>query len=85
MGKKVPIPLRGGKDRQSDQWVENRASASAAPKVEMKRMTFDLPEDLHAKLKSIAGADRKKLTDIFRDCAEDYVRKNAKKLQGALK
>jgi len=68
-GKRVPIGLRPGAEKSVDDWVTesrvpNTPPASDAPV--MKRLTIDVPEDLHRRLKVKAATEGAKMADLVR-------------------
>lgn len=72
MGKKVAI---GGKPTTrlatADLWVESRKIEEEGRKAgEMKRLTFDIPESLHRRIKCQCAAKGVKMTDILRELLE---------------
>lgn len=66
--KKVTIgirPTRQGSSGSADQWVESReASRVAEP---MKRLTIDIPAELHRKIKGQCATRGTKMADEVRE------------------
>ncbi|XKH61902.1 hypothetical protein LG290_16575 (plasmid) [Halomonas sediminis] len=52
-----------------DAWVGSRAEN--APKEPMKRLTIDIPAELHAKLKSDCAMRGRKMADEIRDLLQE--------------
>lgn len=50
-------------------------AAQKGGKAEVKRLTIDLPPDLHKRFKLAAGADDTTMVDLVRKWIEDYVAK----------
>lgn len=75
-GKRVSIGLKPGALRSADKWVgspspaEVPASAPEAPIV-IKRLTIDVPEELHRRLKVKAAQDGVRMVDLVRRWIED--------------
>ena len=68
----------GGKPRptppDADAWVEHRGK-EAPPAIEpqvvpMKRLTIDIPQDLHRKFKMDCAAQGVKMADVIREMLE---------------
>lgn len=55
-----------------DDWVENRKTESTAKVEEMKRLTFDVPESLHRRIKSQCAVKGVKMTDELRALLEKH-------------
>ena len=73
MSKKVAF---GGKPTAKtvtpDQWVENRATPDAIKAGEMKRLTFDIPDALHRRIKSQCAVKGVKMADELRGLLEKH-------------
>lgn len=52
----------------ADQWVENRSSAADEG---VKRLTLDLPESLHRRIKAQCALDGRKMVDVIREMLEE--------------
>lgn len=66
-GKPTPKPMN------ADQWVERRSIQEAAPKAgEMKRLTFDVPDGLHRRIKSQCAVKGVKMADELRELLEKH-------------
>ena len=50
-----------------DQWVGNRQTPKTEP---TKRMTFDIPESLHTRVKSQCAIKKMKMVDVIRQLLE---------------
>lgn len=50
----------------ADAWVESRAQEGEA-KVEMKRLTIDIPESLHRRIKTQCAQNGSKIADEVRE------------------
>ena len=73
MSKKITF---GGKPATKpispDDWVENRTTeASAKAEEAMKRLTFDISESLHRRIKSQCAVKGVKMTDELRALLEE--------------
>ncbi len=70
IGKRVSIGLKPGAQKRADDWVSDSATASpeeeGVPSIIMKRLTIDIPEDLHRALKVKAATDGVKMADLVR-------------------
>ena len=55
-----------------DDWVENRKIEAPAKAEEMKRLTFDVSESLHRRIKSQCAVKGVKMTDELRALLEKY-------------
>lgn len=60
-GKPAPKPVA-----TPEQWVENRTTES------MKRLTFDISESLHRRIKSQCANNGVKMTDALRELLERH-------------
>lgn len=70
--KKVSIgdkPTRQDQTASVDQWVETRSDASEAEP--MKRLTVDIPADLHRQIKAACAMRGTKITDEVREILSD--------------
>jgi len=70
-GKRVSIGLKPGLRRRADEWVSDPATATpeeeeGPPTVVIKRLTIDVPEDLHRLLKVKAATEGVKMADLVR-------------------
>ena len=82
--KRVPIHLRPGTEKLADEWVtgEPGTAPQAAPApppsspeaeerpVAIKRLTIDVPEDLHRRLKVKAATEGVRMADLLRSWIE---------------
>lgn len=58
----------------ADKWVENRyVSKSEDPDVPMKRLTIDIPADLHTRFKVACAARGERMADVLRRLIEREV------------
>lgn len=67
-GKKVSIGLKPGVLKSVDQWVTEAPARGEPPgnEVAMKRLTIDVSEELHRKLKVKAATEGVKMADLVR-------------------
>jgi predicted HicB family RNase H-like nuclease len=75
-GKRVDIGLRPGGKKDADGWVTQSSSSDTSSREEsspaiMKRLTIDVPEDLHRQLKVKAATDGVKMADLVRGWIEE--------------
>jgi len=52
---------------EADQWVENRAAVVPEADVPTKRLTIDIPADLHRRIKSQCALRGTKIADEVRE------------------
>ncbi len=76
-GKRVQIGLKPSAQKSAEDWVtqSDQATVEETPTIVMKRLTIDVPEDLHRRLKVKAATDGMKMADMVRrwietGCAE---------------
>ena len=72
-GKKVNFGAKptANVDRAAEKWVENRAPVKEA--VETKRLTIDVPVDLHGRIKAACALKGVKMVDdINRLLVQEY-------------
>jgi predicted HicB family RNase H-like nuclease len=65
MTKKVPFGTQPAKKPQTvtaDTWVENRVTETES----IKRLTIDIPKDLHRRLKLMAASQGVNMADLVR-------------------
>ncbi len=73
IGKRVSIGLKPGVQKRADEWVSDSATAEeAAPVLPMKRLTIDIPEDLHRTLKVKAATEGVKMADLVRSWITEH-------------
>ncbi|SDO47015.1 plasmid partition protein ParG [Vreelandella arcis] len=60
-----PSAKKAAEDTAMDAWVGSRKQEP--PKEPMKRLTIDIPTELHAKLKADCAMRGRKMTDEIRD------------------
>ncbi len=69
-GKRISIGLKPGAQKRADEWVSDSAIAApdeeGVPSIIMKRLTIDIPEELHRALKVKAATDGVKMADLVR-------------------
>jgi predicted HicB family RNase H-like nuclease len=69
-GKRISIGLKPGAHKRADEWVSDPAMAApdeeGVPPIIMKRLTIDIPEELHRALKVKAATDGLKMADLVR-------------------
>ena len=56
----------------ADTWVENRKTPTAEEMEAMKRLTFDIPETLHRRIKTQCASKGTKMTDELRLLLEKH-------------
>ena len=70
--KRVAIGLKPGIQKKAEDWVAQPTTVSATPvpdetpPVIMKRLTIDVSEDLHRRLKVKAASEGVKMADLVR-------------------
>ncbi len=74
--KRVDIGLEPGARKSAEEWVTQPSPSVAqvdtqAPKAVMKRLTIDVPENLHRRLKVKAASDGVKMADLVRHWIEE--------------
>jgi len=69
------MSLKPATDKRSvDDWVGEKKESTVAPaKIPTKRLTIDIPEELHRLLKTKAAAEGVKMADIVRRLIEQAV------------
>jgi len=71
MTKKVSIGARPTAVKpapvEADQWVESRTPITAEPDAPNKRLTIDIPADLHRRIKSQCALRGTKIADEVRE------------------
>lgn len=81
-GKKIDIGLKPGVRRGAEDWIQEREEKAPPPKLReveqpdapaTKRLTIDIPADLHRTLKMKAAAEGVKMADLVRKWIEDHV------------
>jgi hypothetical protein len=80
MSKKVPIaaPRRvKGLAEEAEAWVTERPAPSK-PAEPMKRLTIDLPDSLHHRLKIYCVTHRLQMVDVVRGLVAEYVEKKVR-------
>lgn len=55
-----------------DAWVSAAGSEPAAPQVPMKRLTIDIPESLHRRIKTQCAANGLRMADEIRTLLENH-------------
>lgn len=73
-GKRVDIGLTPHTKRNADNWVTQSPSSDTSPDTEapavIKRLTIDVPEELHRQLKVKAATDGVRMADLVRQWIE---------------
>jgi hypothetical protein len=75
--KRVPLGLKPGTQKHAEEWVTQPMQSSATPPVEevpppiLKRLTIDVPEELHRRLKVKAANEGVRMADLVRHWIED--------------
>jgi hypothetical protein len=71
-GKRISMGLKPGASRSVDDWVGTPSvEQSQEPPVPIKRLTVDIPEPLHRRLKVKAAQDGVRMVDLVRRWIED--------------
>lgn len=71
MSKKVTIGTKPtARTATADDWVEKRTTETATTNVTMKRLTFDIPEALHRRIKATCATRGVKMADALRAMLE---------------
>jgi hypothetical protein len=75
-GKHVPVNLKPGSQKRAEDWVTQPITSAPAPSpdsvpIPTKRLTIDVSEDLHRRLKIKAASDGVKMADLVRRWIED--------------
>ena len=79
MRKNVSIgtrPSAAGKTTDPESWVQDRGAGQGAPaaKPPVKRLTIDLPAELHAKLKAQCAMRGVKMVDEIRTILQEKLK-----------
>lgn len=75
--KRVPLGLKPGVQKHAEEWVAQPMQSSATPPAEevppaiLKRLTIDVPEELHRRLKVKAANEGVRMADLVRRWIED--------------
>lgn len=69
MSKHVSIGGKPSSSKSADAWVGSR---KASEKPSMKRLTIDIPEDLHRRIKMQCAARGTKIADEVRELLEAH-------------
>ncbi len=64
------ISFKVAKPASADAWVKAAAEAAPAPAGPMKRLTIDVSEDLHTRLKVGCAQRKQKIADVLRELLE---------------
>ena len=75
MSKKVSFaakPSNRPVSAEADKWVETRETPTAAEAERMKRLTIDVPESLHRRLKISCATRGSKMADEIRALLEQH-------------
>ena len=59
----------------ADDWVKSRETPE--PKIDMKRLTLDVPADLHRQIKTSCASRGVKMAEELRDILESHYSKSA--------
>lgn len=74
MNKKISMTARPQVKPDADKWVENRAATQPdAPDVPMKRLTIDIPVELHTRLKVVCASRGERMANVLRRLIEQEV------------
>jgi hypothetical protein len=73
-GKRVTIPLKPGVQKRADDWVAEpaRPQVEEGAPVVMKRLTIDVPVDLHRRFKLKATDEGVQMADLMRKWITDW-------------
>ncbi len=63
------VTIQRPKAATPESWVKNAPAAS--PEVDTKRLTLDIPADLHRRIKMACAAKDRLMSDVLRDILED--------------
>lgn len=65
--KKVTIGAKptASKHAEADEWVNKRATVLADDQEPLKRLTLDIPQNLHSRIKSDCALKGKKMVDVI--------------------
>ncbi|MFK7161833.1 plasmid partition protein ParG [Marinospirillum sp. MEB164] len=66
-GKKVAFGAKPKQTPTADDWVEKRETPEDENKPKMKRLTIDVPEDLHRQIKAECAMRGSKIADEVRE------------------
>jgi hypothetical protein len=66
MSKKVSISSKPASQKIADEWVTSRQVVEPAPEV-TKRLTIDVPADLHSQIKVQCAREGVKMADAIRE------------------
>ena len=72
MSKRVEFGQKPRSTRAADAWVETRGK----PPVKMKRLTIDIPADLHRRFKAECARQEVRMADVIRELLEREYRQN---------
>lgn len=76
MSKKINMSARPKVSPDADKWVESRSVPKpSAPDVPMKRLTIDVPAELHTHLKVMCASRGERMADVLRRLIEQEVEK----------
>ena len=72
MSKRVAFGQKPRPTPAADAWVESRgkAGSSGKPTVKLKRLTIDIPADLHRRLKADCAGRDIAMADVIREMLE---------------
>ena len=66
-GKKIGVSLKPGAEAGAEAWVKKEREPVQSPQVvPMKRLTIDVPAELHRQLKMKAADEGVKMADLVR-------------------
>ena len=80
MAKRVPLKAKSqAAPVSTDQWVNGQPESSSSQKpdaapIVMKRLTIDIPEELHTRVKMQCAGRGRKMADEIRTLLEDNFR-----------
>ena len=74
MSKKISMTARPQIKPDADKWVESRSVAKPdEPDVPMKRLTIDIPADLHTRFKVVCASKGERMACVLRRLIEQEV------------
>ncbi len=70
MSKKVSISAKSATKKSADDWVSSRQVPPAEP-VQTKRLTIDVPAELHSQIKMQCAKEGVKMADAIREMLQE--------------
>lgn len=72
------VNIQRPKSPSAESWVKERPAAALQEDVEIKRLTLDIPVDLHRRIKVACYSSDRKMSEVLRDILEDAFPRNPK-------